>query len=199
MKILETIKVENRQFANIHYHNERFNRSRQALFGATDMMYLEEIINIPKEIGFGIYKCRIIYDMNIHNMEFVPYHPKLIQSLQLIQADDINYNYKYLDRNVFTNLLSKASEDDVLIIKNGFLTDASYANIVFWDGTKWLTPSTPLLYGTKRQVLLDAGAIIEAELKPADLKYFYDAKLINAMLDWENAPTIPIENIKFPE
>jgi 4-amino-4-deoxychorismate lyase len=197
MLLLETIKVENRQLVHISYHNERFNRSRQALFGAAEMIHLEEIITIPKEIRLGIYKCRIIYDADIHNIEFSSYQTKSVASLQLVQADDVNYNYKYLDRNIFAHLLSKASEDDILIIKDGFITDTSYANIVFWDGIKWLTPSTPLLRGTKRQALLDAGEIIEAELKPADLKYFYDAKLINAMLDWENAPTIPIENIKF--
>ncbi len=187
---LETIKIENRQLCNISYHNERFNRTRQALFNCAEEIDLQDIVVIPAEVKSDIYKCRVIYSNQIQTVEFSLYQPKIVQSLQLIQANDLDYSYKYLDRSAFANLLSKVTTDDILIVKNGFLTDTSYANIVFWDGQKWLTPAIPLLFGTKRQALLDAGEIIEAALKPADLKHFKFAKLINAMLDWESSAVI---------
>lgn len=187
---LETIRVENRQLANLPYHNKRFNRTRQALFNCVEEIDLQDIIQIPTGVKLDICKCRVTYSNQIHTIEFLQYQPKLIQSLQLVTADDLDYHYKYLDRSAFATLLSNVTTDDILIVKNGFLTDTSYANIVFWDGHKWLTPATPLLCGTKRQALLDAGEIVEMELKPSDLKYFQHAKLINAMLDWESSAVI---------
>jgi 4-amino-4-deoxychorismate lyase len=88
--------------------------------------------------------------------------------------------------------LTHKSADEILIIKNGFVTDTSFSNIVFFDGIKWITPSTYLLNGTQRQQLLQQGAIIEEEIRPSDLKHFRFAKLINAMLDLETSPSIDI-------
>jgi len=80
--------------------------------------------------------------------------------------------------------------DDVLIVKQGYITDTSYSNIVFWDGEKWITPETFLLPGTQRSRLIQEGLIFPAEVKPADIKYFSHAKLINAMLDFNLTPSI---------
>ncbi len=93
--------------------------------------------------------------------------------------------------------IANANADDVLIVKNGLLTDTSYANIAFFDGVQWLTPATPLLAGTRRQQLLEQGVITEATLHPSDLKQFKFAKLMNAMLTWAESPLISVENIRF--
>ncbi len=42
-----------------------------------------------------------------------------------------------------------------LCVKNGLVTDCTIGNLVFFDGTGWVTPDQPLLKGTKRQALLD--------------------------------------------
>ncbi len=70
-------------------------------------------------------------------------------------------------------------------MKNGFVTDTSYANIVFWDGGKWITPTSPLLHGTARDRLLDSNQITEAEIAIDDLKNYSKAKIINAMIDMD--------------
>jgi 4-amino-4-deoxychorismate lyase len=92
-------------------------------------------------------------------------------------------------------LLKQTTADDILIVKNGFLTDTSYANVVLWDDNRWFTPDTPLLAGTKRQYLLDTKQIESRKLHPKDLQHFTHARLINAMLDLDSGPIIPIDQI----
>jgi 4-amino-4-deoxychorismate lyase len=196
--LLETIRIENRQICNLSYHNERLHRSRQALFGCESEIRLEDHIVLPKMLSNAVHKCRVIYDQSIHRIEFHSYQIKPIRTLRLIEDDALDYAYKWLDRSRLQMHIANAKADDILIVKNGLLTDTSYANIAFFDGVQWLTPATPLLAGTRRQQLLEQGVIAEeAELKPSDLKQFKFAKLMNAMLTWAESPVISVENIRF--
>ena len=70
---------------------------------------------------------------------------------------------------IFSEMLDKKGDcDDILIIRNGLITDMSYANVAFFDGTQWLTPRIPLLAGTCRERLLETGPIREADI--ADIR-----------------------------
>jgi len=144
-----------------------------------------------------VHKCRVIYDASIRQIEFRPYQIKPLRSLQLIEDSDIDYTHKWLDRRRLQRHVAHANADDVLIVKNGLLTDTSYANVALFDGTQWLTPAIPLLAGTRRRQLLEQGFMVEAELKPSDLAHFRFVKLMNAMLAWSESPVISIENIRF--
>ena len=84
--------------------------------------------------------------------------------------------------------------DDVLIVKRGFVTDTSYANIVFKRGKYWYTPWSALLKGTIRAFLLERNLIKEEEIRLEDIKTFESFKLINAMLEFDG-PEINISNI----
>jgi 4-amino-4-deoxychorismate lyase len=130
-----------------------------------------------------MYKCRIIYSREIETIEFIPYTKKKIEIIKLVECDAIEYNHKYFNRKIFDDLLAESGADEILIIKEGKITDTSYSNIAFYDGNKWLTPSTPLLKGTKREKLLREGKIFKAEIVKNDLQYFQSASLINAMMD----------------
>ena len=61
----------------------------------------------------------------------------------------------------------RGDKDDILIIKNGKVTDTSYANVVLSDKEgKCITPnSTYLLHGTRRASLLKSGKIRKAPVK----------------------------------
>jgi 4-amino-4-deoxychorismate lyase len=194
-QLLETIKLQDGVLMNISMHNERLNHSRAILFGTKNTISLENLINNPDLNKSGIFKCRVIYSQNIESIEFSPYLIKQIKTLKLVYDNNIIYNHKYLDRSCFENHLQQISEDDMLIVKNGLITDASFANIVFFDGINWFTPSLPLLEGTKRKDLLANKLIMEEDIKPNDLKQFKKARLINAMLDLESSPDIEIKNI----
>jgi len=87
--------------------------------------------------------------------------------------------------------------DEILIIKQNLITDTSFSNITFFDGTRWITPSSPLLAGTMRSFLIQKQVIVEKEIRVTDLKDFEKARLINAMLPFESGSDIPVENIKY--
>lgn len=180
--IFETIKVQDRHLQNIGHHNDRFNRTRKNLFGIQKNIRLEDIIEIPDHLDDRAYKCKVIYSIEIQRIEFELYKPKTIKSLKIIEVRDFDYNYKYYDRSGIEELFKlRVNCDDILIIKNGFVTDTSYANIVFWDGNKWVTPSTPLLPGTQRNRLISEQKIFERAIKASDVLSFEKAKIINAL------------------
>jgi 4-amino-4-deoxychorismate lyase len=195
--LLETIKIENGKLCDIFYHNLRFNKSRKEFFGCSDSVSLENVLKVPPEFRSGLYKCRIIYSDTVKKIEFLPYQKKEIESLKIVVCDSIEYDYKYEDRSGINKLLElKKNCDDILIVKNKKITDASFSNIVFYDGKKWVTPSSPLLKGTKREKLLSERKIIEDEIAVTDLKHFKKAALINCMLDLGDC-VIDIKNIDF--
>ncbi len=171
------------------------NASRRAIFGCQDQLQLKEFVAVPHDLGAGLWKCRAVYNDAMVQVQFEKYQPRSVKTLQLVRADSIHYYHKFLDRSCFEQLIKTSRADDVLIVKNGLLTDTSTANIVFFDGTRWITPATPLLRGTKRAVYLEMGRIEEARLSVDDLPRFSKAVLINAMLDLETGPEIDIRNI----
>lgn len=63
----------------------------------------------------------------------------------------------------------KGDCDEIIIIKNGLVTDTSFTNIAIYKHGMWLTPKHPLLLGTKRAALLEKGIIQEADITVDDL------------------------------
>ena len=110
--------------------------------------------------------------------------------------DEINYSHKYFDRSRLEKLFfQKGNCDDILILKNGFITDTFFANILLYNGNEWLTPSNPLLKGTQRQFLLETEKVITADIRPSDLKNFKKARLVNAMMRFEDEVDVSLSNI----
>ena len=193
--LFETIKVVDGTFCNLDYHCKRMNFARQKLYSCNDFIFLEDNLKVPENMQTGVVKCRVEYSKKIENIEFINYKPRKISTLQIVYDDKISYSYKFSNRNSFENLKKYIIADEILFVKNNFITDTSFSNIIFFDGQKWLTPSTPLLKGTKRQELLDKKIIIDQKITPYDLKKFSKAKLINAMLDFDNTFEIDVSNI----
>ncbi len=197
--LFETIRMQDGALQNLEYHNSRLNHSRKELFDISESIDLEQLIQIPSACKHGLYKCKVIYGKKeIKRFEFEVYQPRVLKSLRLIEDNRISYKYKYTNRGSLNQLLTKRERfDEILIIKKGFITDTSYSNIIFFDGTQWLTPSTPLLRGTMRSFLLENKLISEAEIRVADLKLFKKARLINAMNPLEPGKDIKIEKIGY--
>jgi len=193
--LIETIRIEGGELQNIAFHNERFNRSRKELFGIGRESALEALINLPSTLPSGRIKCRVVYSREIISITFSPYTIKKIKSLQIVEDNSIDYAFKFHDRKHFDDLRQNIIADDILIVKNGIITDTSYANIVFRDGNKWITPASPLLCGTMRSKLIQEGKIQCVELRKQDLRFFKSAGIINAMIGLEESPVIPIKNI----
>lgn len=187
---LETICLLDGQLLNLNYHEARLNRTRTELLGAGELWSLEKLLSnydLPKQ---GLFKCRLIYDLALLKFEWEPYQRRPITSLKKVYDDQISYSYKYLDRSSLATLFGqKEDKDDVLIIKNGLLTETSYCSIALYNGTEWHTPATPLLNGTQRQLLIDSGSIKEISIEENNLSQYSHIRLFNAMIPWEN----PIE------
>ena len=194
-RLIETIKLKDGVLQNIRLHNKRMNHSRFVLFGwSEDLILNKKLLNI-KDFSQGIFKCRVLYNTIIQDIEIIPYKIKVINTLKLVFDNSIDYSHKYEDRECINRLFKlKEKCDDVLVIKDGYVTDTSYCNIVFDTGTRLITPSTPLLKGIKREVLLTKGKFTEEEIKYTDIKLFKKAYLINSMIDLHKIE-IPIKNI----
>jgi len=196
--LFETISIRDGLAEHLPWHQDRMESSMRTLLGKKPDFTLSEIIRVPPEARQGHFRCRIDYDTEISKIDFQPYHLKEINTLKMIDDHDIDYPFKYNNRDRIDELFAmRGFADDILIIRNGFITDTSTANIIFLDGRRWLTPSQPLLEGTCRARLLDLGIIHEARIKSSDLPQFKEAKLINAMRKPEYTGTIPVKNIAY--
>lgn len=195
--LLETIKIKDGTIHHVEDHQDRMDQSIKKIYGPEAVApRLEEHIFIPEYVGFSWYKCRIIYGLSIGKIEFEPYKLPEINSLELVHNDEISYELKWADRSQLNRISEKSSADDILIVKNGQITDSSYANLLFYRNGKWITPAHPLLAGTQRARLLSKNQILTAEITPEDLHHFDHIKWINAMLDLEDGPEWPIDIIK---
>lgn len=180
---IETIRIEDGQIYNLDYHTERLNRTRATFWKGVKPIHLCKAISCQSLPG--IQKCRIVYGKEIEEVTYTPYQIRNVQSLRLVTSDDIDYTYKSTNRAALNALFAqRGTADDVLIIKNGYLTDTSIANVAVCDGKDWFTPAAPLLRGTKRAELIDKGLITEKEIPVGELKAYSRIMLFNAMIDW---------------
>jgi 4-amino-4-deoxychorismate lyase len=193
--LIETIKVVDGQFCNLFYHEQRMIRSLETLCGVQDDIILDEFLQEIATPQQGVFKCRIVYDDLTKEVEFIPYNIRPVNKLRLVESDRINYEFKYVDRKQIDKLFEERGDcDDILIIKKGEVTDASYANIVFRRGDEWITPWSPLLKGTMRQKLIEENKIIPEKILLDDIPTFKSFKLINAMLEFDSSE-IDVSNI----
>lgn len=192
-RFIETIQVKNRALQRIAYHNRRFNAARSAFFRVPEAD-LQELVTIPDSLDNSVYRCRIEYASDIIKTEFFPYQPRKINTLKLVACNNIDYSFKYADRKRIDELFANRGNcDEIVIVRNGLITDTSIANLIFSDGVHWHTPLQPLLKGTHRQRLIDENLIREAAITPDDLSKYTHLRTINAMLD--DSPPIPVANI----
>ena len=182
-RYIETIRIEKGRLRNIAYHDRRMNEVRREVWGVDRSVSLETYIDAsPYEERT---RCRVTYGRDVKSVEFFPYQIRPVHSLQLVRGGQIEYRRKRADRSELNALFACRGEaDDVLIVRGGLLTDTSIANIALGDGTGWYTPASPLLEGTQRDCLLDAGMIRPLDIHADDLSRFQKIRLFNAMIDF---------------
>ncbi len=184
-QFFESIKIENSVPLNLFFHQERVKQTFRDHFSSSKQIPdLEKIIIVPSDLGKGIFKCRFLYNESGWKTEYTAYTPRKVASLKLIHIDNIDYSYKFTNRDVINKAFSlKNTSDDILIIKEGMITDTSIANIIFQKDKKWYTPANPLLHGTCRARLIARGIVIETEITLSNLNQYSHFMLINAMND----------------
>lgn len=196
-RFIETIKIQNGKPQNLATHNDRMNRTMLHFYGSVKENDLAEIISKITDFDpLKIYRLTMLYDREIEDYRFIEYTVPDIQSLKIVYDNKINYSFKFADRAKLESLHDRRENcDNILIIKNGLVTDSLYANIVFYDGREWYTPDNPLLKGTKRSLLLKDHKIHEQKIMEKDIHNFESLCLINAMLDL-NQCRVLIENLR---
>ena len=177
----ESIRFEDGQFHLLPFHQERVNRTFATFFPGQESLMLDAIL--PGFNEEGKYKFRVVYDHSTYFVEHAPYHPKDIRTVNIVEANELDYSFKYADRTELNELLKQAKTDEIIIVKNGFITDTTYANIACFDGHDWWTPGRPLLNGTKRADLLNLGILKTRNIRPEELGSFQKVCIINAMLN----------------
>jgi 4-amino-4-deoxychorismate lyase len=196
--LFETIRYKNGVAENLSLHQQRVDYTLMQLGAITNIVLADHVTmqgNKPN-LDDKVYKCRLQYNLigEVH-IAFEPYEIKNIQTISIQDMGDHDYPFKYVDRTWIKQILANAGTDEVILSQKGFIKDASYANLVFFDGAKWVTPAKPLFMGTRRVGLLQKGIITEAPIEIKDLKRFTFFKLINAMMLWEESSIIPIETL----
>lgn len=196
--LLESIFLKDGQFRHLEIHQKRIDYSRKQALNLRNKLELESFLSQFQIPQLGIFKCRILYGAYFADPEFIAYEYKPIDSLKIVEAETLNYALKYSNREAIREIYStRGTCDDVLLVKQGFITDSSYCNIAFREGSHWFTPDKPLLKGVQRQYLLNQGIIREQEIRLSDLARFSSFKLFNAMIDWQLAAEIPVEEIRW--
>lgn len=181
---VETIRIEVDSPQNLNYHQLRMERTMKRFFPNATIPLLKEELDKNAWPSDTILKVHVEYNgQGITLVKAEEYHIRTIRKLRLVTCDDIDYTYKSADRSCLEQLVQqKGDADEIIIVKNGLLTDTSYSNIALYDGTIWVTPKKPLLKGTMRQALLDQGLLTERDITASDYQSYKKVCLINAMM-----------------
>jgi len=181
---------------NLECHQKRLEFSMAKIFGFAPSLSLDQEIAIPEEYKTGDFRVRVVYSKYVESVEFIPVMPRVFNRFRLVFNDEIDYSCKFLDRTCFDAFNGQKNDvDEVVIVKNGFVTDTTISNLIFYDSKSWYTPDTYLLNGTMRQLLLDSGQIEECTVTEASLARFTHLMMINALLDFDQKRAVPICNI----
>lgn len=196
-RFIESIRLEDGRLGDLEYHQARADLAIEKFYKNSPKIDLKDFLDSCPMPSVGLHKVRLVYDSEIRSIQISHYAMRKIKSLQLVHHDSISYSHKFEDRRELEKLfLERSDSDDIIIVKNNKITDASFANLVFKRGAKWVTPSTYLLNGTARQQLIDQKIIEEEEISISDLSKFEKMKLINSMLLF-NAPEIDVSQIVY--
>lgn len=186
--IFETVKWKDGAPCLLPWHQRRVERSMKLHGeGCASVPDLASVLEgCPGPEDAGVYKCHITYDTRgrVRPPSYEPYRPRMVQRLRCVEIPRLDYSCKWEDRTELQAAgLGLGEDEEVLILRHGLVTDTRYSNVVFGDGSSWVTPETFLLPGTKRAFLLARGAIEARSLKAEDIGKFRFCSLMNAMLD----------------
>jgi 4-amino-4-deoxychorismate lyase len=188
MNFIESIRVQDGMLCNLGAHIRRSSNTLQHHFGIAgelpfDELYASAFAGMEGD-GTGLYKLRVVYGREVVSVSLLPYQEPVSITLKAVECDNIDYSFKYEDRSGLAALLQhKGDCDDILIVKDGLVTDTSYGNIVYEMDGELCTPASPLLKGTRRELMLQEGLLRERDLPYGELCKCSAFYMINAMLD----------------
>jgi 4-amino-4-deoxychorismate lyase len=184
-RLFTSIKVLDNKIHLLEQHQKRMASSLSALYGAAPIVDFQEIQAEVDTLDQGLYKLRVVYTPHYFKYALTPYKMKVIRSLQCVATRHLDYAFKYEDRSGLDKLYAqRRGADDILIVKQGMVTDTSYGNVALLKDGVWYTPQLPLLHGTQRQHLVEQGIIKEALITESDFSSYSAIRIFNAMIEF---------------
>lgn len=174
----------------------------QSLLSTSPWREVEAYLTGQQVLPATTYRLTLEYSLaGLSAIRLVPYCKRTIRTLRpLLLPDGFEYSYKYADRSFFERVKAELADDEepLFVRPDGTITDTSFTNVLIETQAGYLTPTRPLLKGTQREGLLQAGLIAEADdLTLSTLRA--KAKsilLINALLPLEEALRLPPEALQ---
>ncbi len=194
-RFIESIYLSDGELRNLELHQRRLLLTQLAHFGLAARIDLKTQLARRSLPAVGLYKVRVTYSREIESIEVDPYQRHRVQRIELVEAENLDYRYKYADRQRIDALRHEVAPGvQPLIVQRGLLTDATYANICVFDGKRWLTPARPLLEGTARAAALACGQVHAAPVSLRDFRagQYRKLKLINCMTLFDEAEEISL-------
>lgn len=192
-QLFETIRVEDGKAHFVHYHQQRVDRSVGC--GCVNLDSYIQSIELP---DFGCHKLRITYwrdGILLHTV--TPYTARTLTSFRLVEALAIDYACKWENRSAIELLYERRDGcDDVIIVREGLVTDCSFANIALLGGDGWVTPSEPLLAGTCRARLIEQGVLTPKRVSVDSLLDYEKMLIINAMVGFDATAAVAITAVR---
>ncbi len=186
--LFETLCIENGQVQNLALHQQRYENSLREFYAGQPYKIFSLAKILQKNTALWanlqslIIRCRIDYNATQYHLQCFPYQRKTYQRFHPVICDDIDYHLKYSNRAIFNELLKQKGDcDEIIIVKQGKITDCTIGNLILRQGSQWFTPDSPLLIGTQRSKLLQERKIIEREILLSDLPLYQEIRLINAL------------------
>lgn len=193
---LESIRLQKGYPTSWEEHQQRVDRTFRH-FGAKPSLQVSALLSgldLPDE---QIYKVRLLYSLEGNtSIRLQPYQFRSIRSIKLVPLPQVDYSFKFADRDWINDLVTRAGTDDILLHDQGYIRDTSYANVALFDGKEWLTPLQPLLAGTHRERLLRHGRIRTENIHINDLGRFQEMRWVNALMEWNEASRIDKEGLQ---
>ncbi len=183
-RLVESIQIQNGQMPLLAYHEARIRQTRKVLLGIDKTLPISEAICNFGPFTEGLFKCRLVYNAQIEEIIVQPYQIRKITSIKLLEDNEITYDYKFLERPELDDLYDqRGNHDEIMIVRNGLVTDAYYYNFIFEKDGKWYTPASPLLKGCRRAALLEEGVLNKADITVQSIHEYDRIHLINAMTE----------------
>ncbi|MFK2823173.1 aminotransferase class IV family protein [Arcobacter sp. YIC-80] len=174
----ETIKCDDFEVFNLEYHQERIAKTVGLNINLSEYIY---------PLSNKLLRCKLIYDESgVLDVNYFEYKKKDIKTFKLVYDENIDYSKKYLNREKLDELCAKKDNcDEIIIVKDGFITDTSIANIAIFYDNRWISPKKPLLKGTTRARLISQGKLYEKDISIQMLQKCEKFALMNAMIDFD--------------
>lgn len=194
-RFIESIKVEDGNIFLLPFHQIRLNETL-ARHNSSVRIDVVELYNELKFREEGLFKFRIEYDVfGDIKAEFQPYERREIADFALVEAEGIEYDFKYANRQKIQACKEHANAEEIIFVQNGMICDTSFSNLIFLRNNNWYTPRTFLLNGVQRQYLISERKIQIADISVQNLSDFSAFQLINALNSLGESFVYPLAKI----